>query len=164
MPRICLFPGSFDPITLGHTELIGRAADLFDQLVIGIGTNTAKQPMFSLEKRVSWCNMIYRDDPRVSVEAYEGLTIDFCKKIGASHILRGIRFVGDFEYEKSIADVNRRLDPSVETIFLTPSPELSTLASTLVREVIRYGGDATPFLPPQVAGDLTKHRPGGSSL
>jgi len=154
MSRICLFPGTFDPITLGHTDIIQRALDLFDNLVIGIGVNSNKQPMFPIEKRIAWCKRIYQDDPRVSVHSYEGLTIDFCKQLGARYILRGIRFTGDLEYEKSIADVNRKLDASVETIFLTPSPAWSTLASTLVREVLRYGGDVSPFIPEVILKDL----------
>lgn len=154
MPRICLFPGTFDPITLGHTDIIARALDLFDGLVIAIGVNSHKQPMFSLEKRLAWCESVYRAEPRISVRSYEGLTVACCRKLGARYILRGIRFAGDLEYEKSIADVNRTLDPSIETIFLTPSPAWSTLASTLVRDVVKYGGDAAPFLPEAILEDL----------
>jgi pantetheine-phosphate adenylyltransferase len=158
MSRICLFPGTFDPVTLGHIDIIDRAVALFDHLVIGIGINSAKQPMFPLEKRMQWCKAIYKDNPAITVQAYEGLTVNFCNKIRAGYILRGIRYVSDFEYEKSIAAMNRRLDSRIETIFLVSSPEFSTVASTLVRDVIRNGGDASPFLPKPVADDLNSQK------
>ncbi|NIG57694.1 pantetheine-phosphate adenylyltransferase [Chitinophaga sp. Cy-1792] len=147
---ICLFPGTFDPITLGHTDVIDRALDLFEKLVIGIGYNSAKKPMFPLEQRIDWIREIYKDDKRIEVAAYEGLTIDFCRKINAKYILRGIRYVSDFEYEKAIADVNRTIDPTIETIFLTCTPQFSSIASTLVRDIYRNGGDVTPFVPAAV--------------
>ncbi|WP_126248901.1 pantetheine-phosphate adenylyltransferase [Chitinophaga rhizosphaerae] len=154
MQRICLFPGTFDPVTLGHTDIIDRALPLFDKLVIGIGVNSGKVPMFSVEQRVEWLREIYKDQPTVEVTSYEGLTVNFCKQIGARFILRGIRYVADFEYEKAIADINRKMDHEVETIFLTCSPEFSTIASTLVRDVIRNGGDAAQFLPKAVSSSL----------
>ncbi|GAA4318824.1 pantetheine-phosphate adenylyltransferase [Compostibacter hankyongensis] len=154
MPGICLFPGSFDPVTLGHVDVIDRALDLFDQLVIGVGVNSGKVAMFSVEQRVKWFREIYRNEPKVSVYSYEGLTVNFCRQVKARFILRGIRYVSDFEYEKAIADMNRRLDHEVETVFLTCSPEFSTVASTLVRDVIRHGGDASQFLPEPVISDL----------
>lgn len=154
MQRICLFPGTFDPVTLGHTDIIDRALPLFDKLVIGIGVNSGKVPMFSVEQRVEWLREIYKDQPTVEVTSYEGLTVNFCKQIGARFILRGIRYVADFEYEKAIADINRKMEHEVETIFLTCTPEFSTIASTLVRDVIRNGGDATQFLPEAVANSL----------
>jgi pantetheine-phosphate adenylyltransferase len=151
MSRICLFPGTFDPITLGHTDVIRRAVNLFDKLVIGIGVNSAKQPMFSLEQRVSWGQEIFGDDPRIETVGYSGLTIDYCKEIGAQFILRGIRYVSDFEYEKAIADMNRMLAPDIETIFLTCSPLYSTISSTLVRDVIRNKKEESyQFLPKEV--------------
>jgi pantetheine-phosphate adenylyltransferase len=151
MARICLFPGTFDPITLGHTDVIRRAVNLFDKLVIGIGVNSSKQPMFSLEQRVEWVKEIFKDDPRIEAAGYSGLTIDYCKEIGAQFILRGIRYVSDFEYEKAIADMNRMLAPDVETIFLTCSPVYSTISSTLVRDVIRNKKEeAYQFLPAEV--------------
>lgn len=151
MSRICLFPGTFDPITLGHTDVIRRAVNLFDKLVIGIGVNSSKQPMFSLEQRVEWVKEIFKDDSRIEAAGYSGLTIDYCKEIGAQFILRGIRYVSDFEYEKAIADMNRMLAPDVETIFLTCSPVYSTISSTLVRDVIRNKKEeAYQFLPAEV--------------
>lgn len=154
MQRICLFPGTFDPVTLGHTDIIDRALPLFDELVIGIGINSSKVPMFSVEQRVEWIREIYKHEPRIKVASYEGLTVNFCKEIKARFILRGIRYVSDFEYEKAIADINRKLEHEVETIFLTCSPEYSTIASTLVRDVIRYKGDAAQFLPDVVANSI----------
>ncbi len=150
MQRICLFPGTFDPITLGHVDVIERAVKLFDKLVIGVGINSSKQPMFSVEQRVSWFREIYKNDQRIEVTGYEGLTVDYCQKIGAKFILRGIRYVSDFEYEKAIADMNRMLVADIETIFLTCSPVYSTISSTLVRDVIRNGGDARMFMPKEV--------------
>lgn len=154
MQRICLFPGTFDPVTLGHTDIIDRALPLFDELVIGIGINSSKVPMFTVEQRVEWIREIYKHEPRIKVASYEGLTVNFCKEIKAQFILRGIRYVSDFEYEKAIADINRKLEHEVETIFLTCSPEFSTIASTLVRDVIRYKGDAAQFLPDVVANSI----------
>ena len=150
MQRICLFPGTFDPITMGHVDIIERAVSQFDKLVIGVGINSSKQPMFSVEQRTGWIQEIFKNDPRVEVTGYEGLTVDFCRKIDAKFILRGIRYISDFEYEKAIADMNRMLVPDIETIFLTCSPLYSTISSTLVRDVIRNGGNAGMFLPPQV--------------
>lgn len=154
MQRICLFPGTFDPVTLGHTDIIDRALPLFDELVIGIGINSSKVPMFTVEQRVEWIREIYKHEPKIKVASYEGLTVNFCKEINAQFILRGIRYVSDFEYEKAIADINRKMDHEVETIFLTCSPEYSTIASTLVRDVIRYKGDAAQFLPDVVANSI----------
>jgi len=152
--RICLFPGTFDPVTLGHVDIINRALPLFDKIVVGIGLNTSKAPMYSPEKRMEWLKEIYKDEERVVSSIYEGLTVDFCKKIGAKFILRGIRYVSDFEYEKTIADANRTLDKSIETIFLTCEPKYTSVASTIVRDIIRNGGDASHFLPEVVFRSL----------
>lgn len=151
MQRICLFPGTFDPVTLGHIDIIDRALPLFDIFIIGIGRNASKEPMFSEQKRLNWLKEIYKDNPKVHALAYDGLTVDCCKNVGANFILRGIRYVNDFEYEKAIADMNRSLDHNVETIFLTCLPQFTSIASTLVRDVIRNGGDVTQFLPEEVA-------------
>ena len=156
MKRICLSPGTFDPITLGHTDVIDRSLDLFDEIVVGIGVNSAKTPMFSLEQRMQWIRDIYSHTPKVKVISYEGLTIKSCKEVGAQFILRGIRSIGDFEYEKAIADVNRMMDNSIETIFLSCSPRYSTLASSLVRDVLKYGGDASQLLPENILRELKK--------
>lgn len=146
MERICLFPGTFDPVTLGHTDIIDRALPLFDKLFIGIGKNVNKQPMFSDIQRLEWVKNIYKGNDKVDALLYEGLTVDCCKQIGARFILRGIRYVNDFEYEKAIADMNRSIE-NVETIFLTCLPQFTSVASTLVRDVLKNGGDVSKFLP-----------------
>jgi pantetheine-phosphate adenylyltransferase len=148
--RICVFPGTFDPITLGHKDVIDRALDLFDELIIAIGVNSSKVPMYELEQRLQWIKDIYKDEPKIKAASYKGLTVDFCKQVNARYILRGIRYVSDFEYEKAIADVNRAMDNRIETIFLTCTPEFTSIASTLVRDIIRNGGDASQFLPEAV--------------
>jgi pantetheine-phosphate adenylyltransferase len=148
--RICLFPGTFDPVTLGHLDIVNRALPLFDKLYIGIGVNANKEPMFSAEQRSAWFREIYIKNDKVDVIVYEGLTVDACKKIQANYILRGIRYVNDFEYEKAIADMNRTIDHGIETIFLTCLPQYTSVASTLVRDVLRYGGDISQFVPDAV--------------
>lgn len=154
MQRICLFPGTFDPVTLGHVDIINRALPLFDKIIVGIGKNTSKAPMFTPEQRLKWIKKIYEGEKKVEGRIYEKLTVDFCKKVGAKFILRGIRYVSDFEYEKTIADANRTLDRSIETIFLTGEPKYTSVASTIVRDIIRNGGDATHFLPKIVAQSI----------
>ena len=156
MQRICLFPGTFDPVTFGHIDIVQRALPLFDKLYVGIGVNANKLPMFSAEQRSGWFAEIFKDEPKVGVIVYEGLTVDCCKKIHANYILRGIRYVSDFEYEKAIADMNRSLDEEVETIFLTCLPQFTSVASTLVRDVIRNGGDATQFVPDVVLKSIKR--------
>lgn len=145
--RIALFPGTFDPVTFGHTDIIDRALPLFDKLYIGVGMNANKQPMFPADVRVQWLNELYQNEAKVEAIMYEGLTVECCKKIGATHIVRGIRYVNDFEYEKAIADMNRSLDGNIETVFLTCLPKYTSVASTLVRDVIRNGGEVSQFVP-----------------
>jgi len=156
MQRICLFPGTFDPLTLGHKDIIDRALPLFDKLYIGIGINANKKPMFSEQQRLDWINAIYFNNPKVEGIIYEGLTVDCCKSVGANFILRGIRYVNDFEYEKAIADMNRSIAYQIETVFLTCLPQFTSVASTLVRDVIKYGGDVTQFLPDIVNASIKK--------
>jgi len=154
MQRICLFPGTFDPVTLGHIDIINRSLPLFDKVVVGIGINASKNPMFTADQRKLWFEDIYKDQPKVEVAIYDGLTVKFCQAIGANFILRGIRYVSDFEYEKTIADANRTMDRHIETIFLTGEPKYTSVASTIVRDIIRNGGDASPFLPEAVIKTL----------
>jgi pantetheine-phosphate adenylyltransferase len=154
MQRICLFPGTFDPVTLGHIDIINRSLPLFDKVVVGIGINASKNPMFTADQRKLWFEDIYKDQPKVEVATYDGLTVKFCQAIGANFILRGIRYVSDFEYEKTIADANRTMDRHIETIFLTGEPKYTSVASTIVRDIIRNRGDASPFLPEAVIKTL----------
>jgi pantetheine-phosphate adenylyltransferase len=158
MQRIGLFPGTFDPITIGHLDIINRSLPLFDKLYIGIGRNANKEPMFSEEQRLTWIKEIYKDNPKVDAVVYEGLTIRCCQQVGAQFILRGIRYVNDFEYEKAIADMNRSLDNNIETVFLTCLPQYTSVASTLVRDVLKNGGDALQFLPDVVAETLRSRK------
>ncbi len=158
--RICLFPGTFDPVTLGHTDIINRALPLFDKIIVGIGVNSSKNPMFSADQRMEWFKEIYKDEPRVESAVFEGLTVDYCETIGARFILRGIRFVSDFEYEKSIADANRTMDRNVETVFLTGEPKYTSVASTIVRDILKNGGNASPFLPEAVIQSLYHNKKG----
>ena len=145
--KIALFPGSFDPITKGHVAIIERAIPLFDKIVIGIGTNSTKKHLFNLEERTSWIKEIFKDNPKIEIESYEGLTINFCKKIGATYIVRGLRNEVDYNYESGIAQMNYDMDNSIETIFLQTTPTLSAINSTIVRDIIINNGDVTPFVP-----------------
>jgi len=154
MQQICLFPGTFDPITLGHVDVIKRALPLFDQIVVAIGSNSGKASMYTTSQRQEWIDEIFKNEKKITAAVYDGLTVDFCKKIGANYILRGIRYVSDFEYEKTIADANRTLDPSIETFFLTCEPKYTSVASTIVRDIIRNNGDASLFLPEVVAKSI----------
>lgn len=147
MERIALFPGTFDPVTFGHLDIIERSLTLFDKLYIGIGVNANKAPMFTAEQRITWLNELFRKEAKVEALLYEGLTVDCCKRVDARYILRGIRYVNDFEYEKAIADMNRSLDEHIETVFLTCLPKYTSVASTLVRDVIRNGGNVSQFVP-----------------
>lgn len=152
--RIALFPGTFDPITLGHVDIIDRALPMFDKLIVGIGRNANKQPMFSEEDRLNWIMETYAGNEKIGAVVYDGLTVDCCKRVGAQFILRGIRYVSDFEYEKAIADMNRSIDHAIETIFLTCSPQFTSVASTLVRDVYRNGGNVRQFLPKPVINSI----------
>jgi len=150
MKRIALFPGTFDPITIGHLNIIERALPLFDQIIVGIGHNSSKVTLFPVETRLNWINSIYEKEPKVEGGIYEGLTIDFCTKINAHYIIRGIRNMSDFDYEKNIAQMNKIIHPQAETIFLMCDPAYSPISSSVVRDLIRNGGDATDFLPVEV--------------
>ncbi|MDD2475175.1 MAG: pantetheine-phosphate adenylyltransferase [Dysgonamonadaceae bacterium] len=144
--RIALFPGTFDPFTIGHESLVKRGLSLMDQIVVAIGVNESKKSYFSLEKRKRMIQELYANNPRIKVESYHILTTDFAKEIGANYILRGIRSVNDFEYEKSIADMNRTIS-QIETFVLFTEPSLTHISSTLVRELMQYGHDVSDFIP-----------------
>lgn len=145
--KIALFPGSFDPITIAHVDIIKRSVSLFDKVVIGIGKNSNKNALLSPEVRIQMMEAVFADESRIEVTAYEGLTINFCKEIGALYMLRGIRTVSDFEYEKAIAQMNHELDPSIESIFIVSNPGYSSISSTIVRDILRHGGDISKFVP-----------------
>jgi len=152
--RIAVFPGSFDPITKGHESILKRTLPLFDEVIIAIGKNSSKQNYFPLEQREAWIKKVFANEPKVSVQTYTGLTIHFCKQVGANFIVRGLRTSADFEFEKAIAQNNKIMAPEIETIFILPVPELSAINSTIVRDIIRNGGDTTPFVPEGIV--LTK--------
>jgi pantetheine-phosphate adenylyltransferase len=147
MERVAIFPGSFDPFTIGHESIVKRALPLFDKIVIMIGYNSNKRSFFPVEKRESWIREVFKDEPRVEVLSHEGLTVDFCKKVNASYILRGLRTSADFEYERAIAQINKKMYPQIESVFLLTMPEHTPINSTIVRDIILHGGDASMFLP-----------------
>ena len=144
-----IFPGSFDPLTLGHYDIIKRGLPLFDEVIVAIGVNSDKKYMFTLEERQQFIEDAFADEPKVKVTTYEGLTVDYCKEIDADFILRGLRNPADFEFEKAIAHTNRELE-NIETVFLLTSAKTSFISSSIVREVIRYNGDYTKLVPKSV--------------
>jgi pantetheine-phosphate adenylyltransferase len=148
--RIALFPGSFDPITLGHLDIIERALPLFDEIKIAVGTNSAKNYMFSLDQRVQWIEQTFDAESKISVITYEGLTVDFAQKQGVNFMLRGLRNPADFEFEKAIAQANREMVPNLETVFLLTSARFAYISSSIVREVYIHEGDYTRFVPAAV--------------
>ena len=150
MSKIAVFPGSFDPITLGHVAVIKRAIPLFDQLIIAIGDNADKKHMFTVEQRKKWIQNVFVNEPKISIEVYDGLTVEFCKKMNAHFILRGLRTSADFEFERSIAQVNRKLAPEVDTLFILTETKYTPITSSIVRDVIRNGGDVSEFVPGEV--------------
>jgi pantetheine-phosphate adenylyltransferase len=147
MSKIAVFPGSFDPITLGHVNIIERAMPLFDKIIIAIGVNSQKSGYFTLEKRMNWLQEIYGSTGNVVIESYEGLTVDFCKRKESKYILRGLRGVSDYEYERVIAQTNKTMYPEIETVFILSAPEFSHISSTIVREVLRHKGDISKLVP-----------------
>jgi pantetheine-phosphate adenylyltransferase len=148
--KICVFPGSFDPITSGHADIVQRALPLFDKIIIAIGTNSQKNSLFSVEQRKQWIRDVFEHEPKVEIGIFEKLTADFCKKVEAKWILRGLRNASDFDYEKTISQLNFIVGNGVETMFLISQPQFSHISSTIVREIIKGEGDASPFLPSQI--------------
>ena len=151
-----VYPGSFDPVTYGHLDIIRRSAPLVDELIIGVLNNNAKTPLFSVEERVKMLNEVTRDMTNVIVVPFDGLLVEFAKKMDACMIVRGLRAITDFEYELQMSQTNQKLDPNIETMFLTTSIEYSYLSSTTVREIAAFGGDLTQFVPEAVALELEK--------
>ncbi len=156
MTLIAIYPGSFDPPTRGHTELVQRCLELAEHVIVAVAVNVTKQPLFSVEERLAMLRAAIGDDPRVSYEAFEGLLADFARRKGARFLLRGLRAVSDFEYEFQMAMMNRQLHPSLETVFLVPSLETTYVSSSLVREVARFGGDVSSLVHPAVAEALRR--------
>jgi pantetheine-phosphate adenylyltransferase len=156
MTRIAVYPGSFDPPTRGHEDLVRRSLALADRLIVAVAVNVVKQPLFSVDERLEMLRTAVGDDKRVAFEAFDGLLADFAKRVGASIIVRGLRAVSDFEYEFQMALMNRQLHPSLETVFLVPAVDLTYLSSSLVREVARFGGDVGPMVHPVVASALAR--------
>ncbi len=145
--NIAVFPGSFDPFTIGHESIVRRSLPLFDEIIIAIGYNSAKNGFFTLEQRTEWLHQIFKDEPKIKIDTYEGLTVEYCRKNNILHILRGLRTAADFEYERAIAQLNKNMFPQLETVFMLTMPEHSMISSTIVREIIKYKGDASMFLP-----------------
>ncbi|MCO5233898.1 MAG: pantetheine-phosphate adenylyltransferase [Chitinophagales bacterium] len=156
MKKIAIFPGSFDPITNGHIDIVERALPLFDEIIIAIGVNTQKKYLFPLEDRVSWIKTVFQNEPKIKVEHYSGLTINYCKQKQAQYILRGIRSSADFEYEKTIAHLNHTMQPNIETILILSKAELSSVSSTIVREIILGHGDVSKFIPQSILESVIK--------
>ncbi len=156
MKKIAVFPGSFDPFTIGHNSIVERAIPLFDKIIVAIGFNDSKQGFFPVEKRKMWIEKIFSNQSAVEVQIYNGLTIDFCIKNEAGFILRGLRTSSDFEYERAIAQVNKIMLSSLETVYLLTLPEHTAISSSIVREIIKYKGDASKLLPKIIADELKK--------
>nr|WP_294796215.1 pantetheine-phosphate adenylyltransferase [uncultured Mucilaginibacter sp.] len=152
--KIALFPGSFDPVTKAHVDIVKRSVGLFDKVYIGIGDNSSKKGLLSIEKRELMLRAIFETEPKIHIVAYNGLTVDFCKSIGAGYMIRGIRTVSDFEYEKAIAQMNHALAPDIESIFIVSKPGYSSISSTIVREILRYNGDVSQFIPKEAIAFL----------
>lgn len=152
--KIALFPGSFDPVTKAHVDIVKRSVPLFDKYYIGIGVNSTKKGLLTPGKREEMIRAVFEHEPKIHVVAYDGLTVDFCKSIGAQYMIRGIRTVSDFEYEKAIAQMNHSLAPDIESIFIVSKPGYSSISSSIVREIIRYNGDVTEFIPKEALAFL----------
>ena len=150
MKRIALFPGSFDPITKGHENIMLRALPLFDEIIIAVGINSSKKSFYTIEERLEQIKKVFENEPKVRVQTYSGLTVNFCKEVGANYILRGLRTATDFEFENLIAQNNKVMVPGVESIFMIPETQFSAINSTIVRDIIRNGGDPTPFVPSSI--------------
>ncbi len=147
MSRIAIFPGSFDPVTRGHENIIIRALPLFDKIIIAIGSNQDKKNYFSVEERTGFIRKVFADYPQVSIDTYKGLTVNYCREVGAQYILRGLRTSADFEFERSIAQVNKKMYPAIETVFLLTLPEYTAINSSVVRDILIHGGDPSLFIP-----------------
>lgn len=149
--KIAVFPGTFDPITTGHVRIVERALPLFDKVVVAIGHNSQKKTLYSLEQRLKWLEDVFAKEPKISIDYYEGLTAKFCNTVGAHFLIRGLRNASDFDYEKTISQLNFIVGDNLETVFLISEPEYSHISSTIVREIIKGGGDVAAFIPQKIA-------------
>ena len=154
MEKIAIFPGSFDPITCGHVSIVRRAIPLFDKIIIAIGVNALKSTYFDLEKRKKMIQTVFADCDKIEVQSYTGLTIDYCKSVNAKFLLRGLRTSADFEFERSIGQINKQLNPDIETVFLLTQPEHTALNSSIVRDILRNNGDVSQFVPKEALSFL----------
>lgn len=154
LPKIAVLPGSYDPITVGHYEIVKRALPLFDKVIVAIGVNTQKQYVFSLDERLDLLRRVFADEPKVEVSHFTGLTAKFCQEVGAGYMVRGLRTAADFDYERIISQLNFTIGQGLETVFFISEPQYSHISSTIVREIIRGGGDVRPFVPDVIQGDL----------
>lgn len=152
-PKIAVFPGSFDPITSGHLDIVKRALPLFDKIIMAVGVNSVKKTLFPLEKRMEWLEAVFADEEKVVVDTFEGLTVHYCSKVKANYLIRGLRNGSDFDYEKTISQLNNIIGEEVDTVFLISKPEFSHISSTIVREIIKGRGATDAFLPPQIKID-----------
>jgi len=150
MKKIAVFPGSFDPFTIGHEGIVKRGLCIFDEIIIAVGANELKNNLFSVEARKKMISDVFRNEPRIKVDHYEGLTVDYCKRNNSNFILRGLRTAADFEFERAIAQVNKAMAPEIESVFILTIPEHSPINSTIVRDIIRSGGDASQFVPSSI--------------
>lgn len=154
MTKIAVFPGSFDPITNGHIDLVRRFAPLFDKIIVAVGVNSAKKGLFTLEQRLEWLEQVFEQDKNVEVGSFEGLTVNYCKEKNAQYLIRGLRNASDFDYEKTISQLNSIIGMGLETVFFISKPEFSHISSTIVREIIKGGGDISSFVPHVIVEDI----------
>lgn len=150
MQKIAIFPGSFAPFTIGHQSIVDRALPLFDKIIIAIGVNTNKNQHFTIDQKIQWIRAVYTNNPKIDIKQYKGLTVDFCKQENANYILRGLRDSNDFKFEKDIAQMNQDLNPDIETIFIITPTKVSHVSSSIVRDIIKNGGDVSKFLPKEI--------------
>ena len=162
MYRSAIYPGTFDPITNGHKDLVHRAAGIFERVLVAVAANQGKTPMFTLEERVDLARRVLADVPNVEVTGYNGLTVDLMRERGIKVVVRGLRAVSDFEFEFQLANMQRHLLPDMETVFLTPKEQFTFISSTLIREIATYGGDASEFVDPLVVAELRKKKRGAT--
>ncbi len=150
MEKVAIFPGSFDPITVGHESIVYRSLSLFDKVIVAIGFNTNKKAFFSIDKRVAMIRQVFASEPRVEVISYDGLTVDLCNKLGVKYIVRGLRTSADFEFERAIAQVNRLMYPDIESVFMLTAPQHTPVNSTIIRDILLHNGDPGQFIPSSI--------------